>query len=142
MDSQRFRQLTINLAHCAGLPADDPFIDTGALKVNGMSTLLFYDEEFDPDRLQIRFDLGEVPDDPAESLPFLHAILRVNFVFGLGGLAVFSINVNNNHVILTTQHTLAESISAQDLFFILQEAAQKAHFAWEQVQKPNATLNV
>lgn len=138
MDAQRFKRLKIDLAHCARLPANDPFIETGALKINEIDALLFYDEEFDPDRLQIRFDLGKLPDKVDALLPLTLALLSVNFIFGLGGLAVFGINVNNEHIVLTTQHILSDSVSAQDLFSLLQEAAYKANQAWQEVQNPNS----
>ncbi len=134
MNTARYRQLTRELARCAGLAADDPFLETGLLSVNGVETLLFYDESFDPHRLQIRMDFGPLPPDQEHQRRLMLSLLAVNFVYGLGGLAVFSVDPSNAHVILTTQHTLDARVTAQELLDTLKEASAQAGVAWDQAR--------
>lgn len=139
MNTARYRQLTRELAQCAGLPADDPFLETGLLTVNDVETLLFYDESFDPRRLQIRMDFGPLPPDHEHQRRLMLSLLAVNFVYGLGGLAVFSVDSSNAHAILTTQHSLDAQVTARDLLDILKDASAQAGAAWEQARATIST---
>jgi hypothetical protein len=133
MNTERFEQLAKGLAQCAGLAFDDPFHTTRVLKVNGVETFLFYDEAFDPDRLQIRMDFGDLPNDPRQLNDLMLSVLAMNFTYGLGGLAVFSVNPEDAHLVLTTQHTLEPSMAPQDLLVALKESNAQAVFAWEEI---------
>lgn len=132
MNTARFEALKKDLARCAGLPPDDAFLATGVLKVNGLDTLLFYDEELDPERLQIRVDFGPLPSEPQALSVLMRSLLAVNFTYGMAGLAVFSINAGNDHVILTLQQRLDVTVTAQDLLGVLRHSNLQAMFAWEQ----------
>lgn len=72
-----------------------------------------------------------MPADLATAHALMRSLLSVNFVYGLGGLAVFSIDDDNGHVILTLQRELATHVTAQDLLGELREANAQAVFAWE-----------
>lgn len=132
MHEESYRRLIREVAQCAGLSANDPFLETGLMNVDGLDTLLFYDEEFDPERLQIRIDFGSLPTDLDELRMLTLSLLSVNFDYGMGGLAVFSVNPSNAHVILTTQHTLHEYLTAQDLLASIRNSNAQARFAWEE----------
>ena len=130
MNTARFEKLATELAFCAGLASDDPFHETRVMKLNGLDTLLFYDEAFDPGRLQIRMDFGGLPKDPVQLNALLLSVLSLNFVYGMGGLAVFSVDSSNAHLVLTTQHGLDTTVTAQDLLAVLQESHAQAVSAW------------
>lgn len=133
MNTARFEKLANELALCAGLASDDPFHETRVMKVNGLDTLLFYDEAFDPERLQIRMDFGGLPKDPVQLNALMLSMLSLNFIYGMGGLAVFSVDSSNAHLILTTQHGLDTTLTAQDLLAVLQESHAQAVSAWDEL---------
>ncbi len=133
MNTARFEKLATELALCAGLASDDPFHETRVMKVNGLDTLLFYDEAFDPERLQIRMDFGGLPKDPFQLNALMLSVLSLNFIYGMGGLAVFSVDSSNAHLILTTQHGLDTTLTAQDLLAVLQESHAQAVSAWDEL---------
>jgi hypothetical protein len=133
MNQERYRELAREICKCAELPPDDAFMESGMLNIDGWDTLLFYDEEFDPERLQIRIDLGEMPSSPGAPQVVMLSLLSTNFVYGLGGLSVFSINPSDGHIVLTTQHMIDMRTSAQDILAFLREAVGQARGLWEEV---------
>jgi hypothetical protein len=140
MNKDRYRELAQEICECAGLPPDDPFIESGMLNINGWDTLLFYDEEFDPECLQIRVDLGELPSASEASQAIMLSLLSTNFVYGLGGLSVFSVNPRDGHIILTTQNAIGVSTTAQDILAFLQESVGQARDRWQEVLGELAAL--
>ncbi|MDB5795726.1 MAG: hypothetical protein JWR25_2105 [Noviherbaspirillum sp.] len=132
MNAERYKQLAREFCQCAGLPSDDPFLRTGMLKIDGLDVLLHYDEEFDPERLQIRVDFGELPEATGSRLALALSVLSVNFEHGFGGLHVFSVNPNNGHVVFTKQHVIDTATTAQDLYGDLAQSISEAHASWEE----------
>lgn len=103
------------------------------LNIGGWDTLLFYDEEFDPGRLQIRIDIGELCLAPEALSAVMRSLLSANFVYGLGGLSVFSINPGDGHIILSTQKPIDTDTTAQDILAFLREAIGQARSLWQEI---------
>ncbi|MDM0030407.1 hypothetical protein [Variovorax saccharolyticus] len=131
MNTELYRNLASELCECMGLHEDASFLDSGMLIVDDLDVLLFYDEKFDPNRLQIRVDFGKLPSIESGSTLLLVELMASNFIYGLGGLAVFSMNPTNGHIVFTTQHIVERSTSAQELWFELRNSISQAHSAWE-----------
>lgn len=105
----------------------------GQINVRGLDMLLFYDEEFDPARLQIRVDLQKPPHSGRSVKALLTALLVSNYGFGMGGLFVFGINPHDGHVVLTVQQMIDAETTGQALLESLQGIAAQAEQVWQQI---------
>ncbi|MDM0029830.1 hypothetical protein [Variovorax saccharolyticus] len=132
MNTELYRNLASELCSCMGLQDNAAFLKSGMLVVDDLDVLLFYDEQFDPNRLQVRVDFGEIPTLADGSALLLMELMASNFIYGLGGLAVFSMNPANGHVVFTTQHIAERSMTAQDLWLELRSSITQAHSAWKE----------
>lgn len=105
----------------------------GQINVHGVDMLLFYDEEFDPERLQIRIDLQKLPHAEKSAEALLAALLVSNYDFGMGGFFVFGVNPHDGHVVLTLQQMIDIETTGQNLLKMLQSAAMQAKSQWQHI---------
>lgn len=110
------------------IPDPERFIENPLLKVDGLPLFLMYDEAFDPDLLQVRFDLGESPEEGCE--PLWRELLHHNFIWGQGGRFVFSTIADNDHVVLTLQYDISPDTTGVELGNWLRSAAYEAKAHW------------
>lgn len=116
-------------------------VENGQISVGGLDVLLFYDEEFDPNRLQIRVDLQELPVLGKSAEALLTALMIGNYSFGMGGLFVFGINPLDGHVVLTIQQEIDNETTGRSLLDALQKTVMQAKSQWQQVCADSAKMD-
>jgi hypothetical protein len=131
--TEHYRKIIHGFCEIAGL--DDPIrlIEDGQLHVNGFDMLLFYDEQFDPERLQIRIDFRNPPALEKRLADMLAALLMNNYIGGMGGLFVFGLNPEDGHVVLTVQVNIDADTTGQDLMSALRDTTARAKTIWQSI---------
>lgn len=99
-DTQNYHYLLRDFAHATSLADPEHFLSTGLIQVDGLTMLLHYDEDRMPNHVLLRMDLGEIRGDKERTL---FNLLVSNFIMGMLGIYVFSIDPSHGHIILTVQ---------------------------------------
>lgn len=136
MNTAIYRALLQSLGKYLQLHDLARFASSGLLEIENMPVVLLYDEAFDPQLLQIRFDLGDSPEEGREAL--WYALLDSNFIWGEGGRFVFGVCSDTDHVVLTIQHAIAADVTAAELGDWLRGAAREVLARWTEILQAQA----
>lgn len=131
--TEHYQKLIHDFCEIANLKDPLGLFDNGQIQIDGIDMLLYYDEEFAPNLLQIRVDLEEPPKLEASPDAFLKALLVSNYVVGMGGVFVFGINPMDGHVILTVQQSINDETTGSDLLRTLKSTATQATDVWQKL---------
>lgn len=129
MTSEQFRALLQDLANAAGLADATSLLEYGAVNVGERAALLVHEPAYDPDLLQVRISLGEVP--PAQEDAIATALLEANYVEGYGGECVFSLSPESLEAVVTMRLRLQSSLTAKDLWQSLSDIARHGSGIWD-----------
>jgi hypothetical protein len=129
MNTSQYRNFLEEFASLVGINTD-LLMEDGRINVDGLDMLLRYDEEFNPNLLQVRISFGPLPQQ--HRLMLLTALMCENYVWGYGGTCGFSVNPDSFNIVLTVQLRLSEEFSAQDLWQGLSTLAHNGHSLWDE----------
>jgi hypothetical protein len=139
MNAEKFRKLMKEFCRAGGMDESDEAVDSGIVCIDGINLLMYYNEEFGEDRLQLRLDFGEFERNETGSA-VLAAILMNNFTWGLGGSHVFSLNPSNGHIVFTMQAFLNDAMTGAQLLDIANDLVKESRIAWEEAMRKLSNL--
>ena len=129
--TEHYRKIIHEFCEIVGLQDPVGLFEKGQLHVDGFDMLLFYDEQFDSERLQIRMDFRELPTSEHPPAVLLTALLVNNYIAGMGGLFVFGLNPEDGHVVLTMQVSIDAETTGRELLDALRDTTARAKTLWQ-----------
>jgi hypothetical protein len=127
MRQTSFVKLLKDVCHLAKIAAPDRFRDDAQLEIGGTAFTLIDGSETEADTLAYFCDFGAVPHS-ADRADILQRLLECNLLMFGVGTPTFSINYENNHVLLMGRASLRDVDAARLLATFSKYAEQAAQW--------------
>lgn len=134
MSSQfAFNELLRELCVHEKIAHADQLLASGRLRVGKHLVQMMYEEYIDPHSIEVRIDLGELPQAGSETL--LCALMMSNFIYGRCGRSVSSIDPQTGNIVMTMRLPFALTLRGADLAEDLRRAVLQVDALWAEAME-------